>query len=126
MAVYPEHILPTEDLGDRQRFDVGLRISAYTGYTLQGTWHWLKSQDYTEVWVEWEQQSQSGGQTWCYIEVSDGISTANSAEFNTALLGWQDSVKSIISLAGFNNVICTLKLYVAGKGRVRGIVALEA
>lgn len=123
---YPEHILPTDDLSRRMRFDVAQPYAAYLGYTLHKIWHWLKSSDYTELWVELEIESQDGTWVWAFMEATDGITTAVSAEFSTNLQTWQDSGKSIISLAGFNNVICDLKLYVGGKGRVRGVVALEA
>lgn len=116
MAVYPEHFL-TENLATRHRFDVA-------NYTLHSTWYFLKSADYTNIWVEWEQESQDGNQCYAYFEASDGITSVNSTAFNTDLLTWQNSVKKIMSLAGFNNVLCTFKLYVKGKGRVRGIVGL--
>jgi len=116
MSVYPEHFL-TEDIGNRHRFDVG-------SYTLHSTWYFLKSTDYDTLWVEWEQESQDGTQCYAYFEATDGVSSVNSAAFNTNLLTWQDAGKKTISLAGFNNVLCEFRLYVNGKGRVRGVTAL--
>lgn len=112
----PEHFL-TENLGTRHRFDVA-------NWTLHSTWYFLKSADYTEIWVEWEQESQDGNQCYAEFEASDGITTAPTLFFNTNLTTWQDSSQKPISLAGFNNVLCTFKLYVKGKGRVRGITGL--
>jgi hypothetical protein len=118
MAVNPEHFL-TEDLGTRYRYDT-------TGYAVIKTWHFLKSSDYDDVWLEWEQQSVDGNICYAKFKITDGVTTVWSAVYSTANTAWQDSAKKVIDVSTLNNVILTLELHGKAKGRVRGIVGLLA
>lgn len=115
----PEHFW-TEPLGDRYAFDNVPEDVVETRY-------FLKSEDYTEVWVEWELQAPGLVLVTTRFKIDDGVNPpVYSSYFSTALGTWQDSGKKVIDISGLLNVVCTIQLLGGGSGKVRGIVALEA